>query len=100
MFVEDTTYCHGANTVIFTRRYCEVPVSLFSDPSYLFKLTAGDLIQAKVVAHNANGWGEFSDETLDDGTSASTLKTTPDKMNMPTRDATTTELRLVVDWVA
>ena len=94
-YVEDLTYCNGANAVTFSRLYCEVPVSLFSDPAYLFKLQAGFEIKAIVAAHNANGWGPYSNPS----TFGSTLKAIPDKMNLPTRDPITTELKLVVNWL-
>lgn len=64
-YVEDLTYCNGANAVTFSRKYCEIPVSLFSDPAYLYKLQAGFEIKAIVAAHNANGWGPYSEPTLE-----------------------------------
>lgn len=94
-YVEDLTYCNGANAVTFERLYCEVPVSLFSDPAYLFKLQAGFEIKAIVAAHNSNGWGPYSEPTI----VGQTLKTIPSKMYLPTRDPQTTELKLVVDWL-
>jgi hypothetical protein len=59
-FSAETDYCDGTDPLIILRKYCEVPLSVFiTDP---FELIAGDLIVAKVAAHNLNGWGEYSDE--------------------------------------
>jgi hypothetical protein len=72
-FVQDTTYCDGANLVIFNRQYCQIPVSLFSDPNYLYKLYAGFEIKAIVAARNKNGWGPFSQPS----TTGAQLETLP-----------------------
>ena len=59
-------------------------------------MAAGTLIKAIYAAHNANGWGPFSDPN----TAGAVLETVPNKMAAPTRDPSTTTLKLVVDWVA
>jgi len=60
-FAETIVYCNGRDELTFLRKYCEVPMAVFLSTEEPFNLVAGDLVQAKVAAHNLNGWSEFSD---------------------------------------
>ena len=57
-FIEDTTYCNGADASIIANLYCLIPMTyLRSSP---FSLTYGTLITAKIAAYNQNGWSSSS----------------------------------------
>jgi hypothetical protein len=60
-FSEETEHCDGSNQIIFLRKYCEVPVSVFTSADSPFQLIAGDVVVAKVAARNQNGWGSYSE---------------------------------------
>lgn len=55
---------------------------------------AGNKIVAKFAAHNANGWGPYSEPTLD----GALIQSIPNKMATPVRDPSTTIEVLVVNW--
>jgi hypothetical protein len=57
-FAEDPTDCDGSSLGTVTNLYCDVPSSsLLAAP---YNLTQGMLVAAIVRAHNANGWGSYS----------------------------------------
>lgn len=60
-FAETKIYCDGQDELTLLRKYCEVPMSTLLSIDESFNLVAGDLVQAKVAAHNLNGWSEFSE---------------------------------------
>jgi len=99
-YTAETTNCNGADSTIFSQKYCDIPLAFLSDSSKVYKLTAGTTIKAKVAAHNKNGWGPFSDAN----TTGAVLETIPNKMLAPTRHSvratTTTISKIVVDWQA
>ena len=51
-YSEELENCDGSNQIIFLRKYCEVPVSVFTSEAYPFQLVAGTYVMAKVAAHN------------------------------------------------
>ena len=57
-FVEDSINCDGSSTQIVNDHQCEIPM-LEIYP--LTGLLVDQQIQAKVRAHNDNGWGAFSE---------------------------------------
>jgi hypothetical protein len=59
-FETETTYCDGASSAVFSGLSCLIPVSVLTAAP--FSLTAGDVVQAVVEAHNARGWGPASVE--------------------------------------
>jgi hypothetical protein len=61
-FAEETTDCDGADPTILAALECSIPLTtLRATP---FDLTYGTLIQARVSAQNANGWGSLSQVNL------------------------------------
>ena len=84
-FSEEIINCDGSNQIIFIRKNCEVPVSVFVSTGYSFRLEAGDLVVVKVAAHNLNGWGAFSDVN----TVGAIIETAPGLMSEPTRNTLT-----------
>ena len=72
-FTEDTTDCNGDGTdpLIVSNTECTVPMQTFRDPPY--SLSWGDVIQARVWAHNSFGWSIVSQSS----TSAATVQTEP-----------------------
>jgi hypothetical protein len=47
-FVEESTYCAGADATLMTNRYCQIPMAALRAPP--FSLTVGTLVQAKLQA--------------------------------------------------
>jgi hypothetical protein len=56
--LEETTYCDGSSTTIFSQLYCLVPMSHLIAS---YGLTKGTLVRPKVEAYNLNGWSPESD---------------------------------------
>jgi len=61
-----------------------------------FHLVAGNQVKAMFAAHNANGWGPYS-ELTDVG---ALIQSSPNKMATPTRDSLTTTHKIIVNWIA
>lgn len=93
-FVEIINYCNGANEVTISLKACEIPISVLKAAP--FNLKVGEEVLAKFAAHNANGWGPYSEPTE----AGALIEQIPQQMLAPTRDDLTTTLRLVVNWVA
>jgi hypothetical protein len=79
-FQTETTYCDGASPAVFGVRSCLIPVSVLTAPP--FSLSAGDVVQAVVEAHNARGWGPASVEN----SAGAVIITVPHQMAAPVRD--------------
>ena len=58
-YVRESTYCDGfTNDVVLNEQYCLVPMSVLQGETY--GLVLGELIRAKVRAHNSYGYGDYS----------------------------------------
>ena len=93
-YVEDTTNCNGADSLVLANMYCLVQMSVLQASPY--SLILGDLIAAEVLAHNARGW---SIPSLPN-TSGSQIQTVPSQMAAPTSGSTTSSTQIQIDWVA
>jgi len=94
-FQTETTNCDGASTAVFSGLSCLVPVSVLTAAP--FSLSAGDVVQAVVEAHNARGWGPASPEN----TAGAIIITVPHQMAAPVRDVnSTTSSYITVTWLA
>jgi hypothetical protein len=61
-FGEETTDCDGGSATVLANLECAIPLTtLRASP---FDLTYGTLVQARVMAQNANGWGSLSQVNL------------------------------------
>ena len=78
-FVTDNNDCNGASLAIVASTDCLVPMASIL---YLTQLPVDYLIKVQIRAHNAKGWGAFSE--LNTGTA--TVETLPSTMNAPTFD--------------
>jgi hypothetical protein len=94
-FERDLTDCDGSTAAIMGVRSCSIPVSALTAAP--FSLTAGDLVVAKVQAHNARGWGPYSNEN----TVGAIVTTVPYAMAAPVRDGSATDTaQITVTWGA
>jgi hypothetical protein len=91
LWYEDSS-CDGSNSVIFTNKYCIVPMSdLIASP---YSLAFGDLVQVRVSAYNSDGFGPVSTTN----TAGATIKTIPSAVSTPTRGSDTSTTKLQVEW--
>ena len=58
-YSELTALCDGSTSSVVTNRQCSIDIAEFRDSS--FGYSNGDLIIAKISAHNGKGWGPESD---------------------------------------
>lgn len=92
-FETETTHCDGSSAPVFFGLSCLVPVSVLTAAP--FSLSAGDVVQAVVEAHNARGWGPASPEN----TAGAIIITVPHQMGAPLRDGTATTIAYItVNW--
>jgi hypothetical protein len=61
-FTETTAHCDGSSTAVKTNYYCDVAITVLRISPY--SLVYGNLVQARVQAKNANGWGNLSQVNL------------------------------------
>lgn len=93
-FGEELTDCNGADPSILAALECSIPLTtLRASP---FDLTYGTLVQARVMAENANGWGSLSQVNL----VGAAVETEPSQMGAPTMGSATTTTQLAIDFVA
>jgi hypothetical protein len=85
-FEEETTYCDGSLAAVMDALSCLIPVSALTVSP--FTLSAGDIVVAKVQAHNGRGWGSLSDPN----TAGAVIITVPHTMDPPVRVAATTTI--------
>jgi prepilin-type processing-associated H-X9-DG protein len=55
-------YCDGSVESIVEAKYCEMPLTQLKGSPFF--LVAGDQIKAKVRGRNLNGWGPYSELTV------------------------------------
>jgi hypothetical protein len=60
-FTEEATHCDGTNAGIIAALNCDVPLTVLRST---YGLVYDDLVQARVQAQNANGWGSLSQVNL------------------------------------
>lgn len=59
LFVRESTYCDGfTSPTVLAEAYCLIPMAVLRGPSY--GLVRGDIVRAKVRAHNEYGAGDLS----------------------------------------
>jgi hypothetical protein len=91
---EETEYCNGADAYVMGNRTCSIPMSkLYAAP---FSLALADPIYVRVSAYNVNGWSPTSTPS----SGATTVRTTPTRMNAPVRDAASSDSQIIVTWTA
>lgn len=56
VFTEHSLYCHEITTLS-----CLMPMETLIDPTDIFKLSLGSMVQARVTSLNAKGLGDFSE---------------------------------------
>lgn len=83
---EDTTYCDGSHSTIFADLKCSIPLTVLRSTTY--GLAYGNVIYAKVKAHNDRGWSDFSAASSALG---ATVQTEPLAMSAPVNGAATSE---------
>lgn len=90
----DTTNCDGTNAAIILAAKCEIPIStLRSTHGYEY----GIMLQARVRAHNSNGYGGYSSLN----SAGAELEGPPTFMNTPLKDdASSTATTLALYWSA
>jgi hypothetical protein len=88
---EELTDCDGSQAAIVSNLQCVIPMSAFLvDPFYM---AFDDVIEVRIQAYNAYGWGATSTSVA-----VETVRTVPQKMNTPVRDGTTSTTLLVLTW--
>jgi hypothetical protein len=92
-FSEETTHCDGADPAILAALTCTVPLTHLR-PSYSLGYDA--LVQARVQAKNANGWGSLSQVNL----AGARIQTEPSQMAAPVMGSATSTTQLEVDFTA
>lgn len=60
-FTEEATHCDGSNSVIVAALACDIPLTVLRGT---YGLAYDALVQARVQARNANGWGNLSQVNL------------------------------------
>jgi hypothetical protein len=85
-YEEEATYCDGSLDAVMDALACLIPVSALTVSP--FSLSAGDVVVAKVQAHNGRGWGSLSVEN----TAGAVIITVPHTMDAPARDSATTTI--------
>ena len=96
-FGEELTYCDGASTgVLATAPDLECTIPLTTLRAAPFELPYGALVQARVMAQNANGWGSLSQVNL----AGASVETEPAQMATPTMGSATTTTEVAVDFAA
>jgi hypothetical protein len=93
-FEKDNTDCNGADATIVLNTECYVPMTSILT---LTQLPVDYLIRVKVRAHNAKGWGDYSELN----TGAATIETLPARMSAPTFDISlTSNSQTSIHWIA
>ena len=64
-FSEEAVSCSGSDSTIITTRSCDIPLDTLRNAP--FSLVRGDLVQAKVRAANAQGFGPYSQVNVEGG---------------------------------
>jgi hypothetical protein len=95
-YAEDTAYCGADIAALLANLACELPLTALRAAPY--NLAQGDLVTAKVRAHNNIGWSAYSDPT-DDATAAA-VEVEPHALAAVTRGSTTSTSQVHADWVA
>jgi hypothetical protein len=72
----DTTDCDGTNSAIISAALCSIPISTLKSS---FGYDYGDMLQARVRAHNTNGYGGYSSSN----SAGDYLEGPPTTMNQP-----------------
>jgi titin len=93
VYVEDTTYCDGAQTSIQTSKACTFTF-LYLKSEYLYN--TGDLALFRGRARNADGWGGYSTPN----SVGATVMTVPAQMSAPTEGAATSATQIEIAWTA
>jgi len=95
----DATYvainatCDGATSAIATAKLCDTPMATIITTT---GFSRGTLVQAKVRAHNAKGWGAYSEIN----TAGATVAVAPAAMATPTEGAATSTTQVQANWAA
>jgi hypothetical protein len=95
----DATYvaiaanCNGALAATVTAKQCDVPMATIITATGFAR---GTLVQAKVAAHNARGWGAHSEIN----TAGALVAVAPAAPALPTSGAGTTTTAVQVAWAA
>jgi hypothetical protein len=93
-FSEEPVNCDGQSQVVIDNLRCDIPLSVLRASP--FSLERGALVQARVQARNANGWGGLSQVNL----AGALVQTEPSAMSAPTSGPATSTTQLVVDFTA
>ncbi len=93
-YVIDSTNCDGADATIKTNRECTVPmIDIVSNTGLSFDT----LIQVNARAHNANGWGSYSELN----TAGTNIDTLPVAVGAPSVDAAlSSNTEIHISWTA
>lgn len=94
-WLEDAANCDGTNdSNVITNRICSIPFTILRST---YGLPYNAQIYAKVRAHNANGYGAYSEQNL----VGARIETEPIQMTAPTLvTATITLTSIEVQWSA
>jgi hypothetical protein len=84
--------CDGSGASVIAALNCTIPMATFTASP--FSLVLGDLIVVRASAYNANGWGPTSAVN----TGGAYVRTIPTTMNAPTRDASSSDSQIIVNW--
>jgi hypothetical protein len=84
---EDTTYCDASDSTsaVYIAKACQIPMTVLRSTTY--GLDFGDVVYAKVKAHNERGWSAFSDVSAT--LTGATVQTEPATMNAPVNGSAT-----------
>jgi hypothetical protein len=93
-FAEELTSCNGATSAIRTALACDVPLTTLRAAP--FSLAYGALVQVRVQAQNANGWGTLSQVNV----AGAHVETPPLVMDAPTMGSSTSTTSLEIEFVA
>lgn len=89
----DMTYCNGSVSSVVSSASCRIPMSILRASPFSLPFRAA--VTAKVRAMNEDGYGEYSSSG-----SGATIETAPSKMTAISRDSSTSQTLLVIDWNA
>jgi len=92
-FSEEATHCDGADAAIVAALSCDVPLTALRAS---YGLAYDELVQARVQAKNANGWGSLSQVNL----VGARVQTEPTRMAAPVMGSATSTAELEVVFTA
>jgi hypothetical protein len=93
-WVQDTSYCDGADATVKADTQCSVPMSVLRDADGLYRLERDESVSARISAINVLGTSDLSDLP----SVMATLQTLPAAPTGLSRGDYTTETLITLEW--